>query len=84
MSSLTDKLSEMEDDNEPPTIKLGDASVAAPFTSKLANVQASKSASSSSFALAPIRAHTSMQSRTSFDKVDALWWPPHKCTRFWL
>lgn len=43
MSSLTDKLSEMEDDNEPPQIKLGDASVAAPFTSKLANVQASKS-----------------------------------------
>lgn len=41
MSALTDKLTEMEDDNEPPTIKLGDASVAAPFTSKLANVQAS-------------------------------------------
>lgn len=42
-AGLADKLtaSMMEgemDDNEPPTIKLGDASVAAPFTSKLANV----------------------------------------------
>lgn len=42
LSSLTNKLSEMDDDNEPPTIKLGDASVAAPFTSKLSHVQASK------------------------------------------
>lgn len=36
---LTSSMLEQElDDNEPPTIKLGDASVAAPFTSKLANV----------------------------------------------
>ena len=34
MSMLEDSL----EDDEPPTIKLGDASVAAPFTSKLANV----------------------------------------------
>ncbi|OCK84310.1 hypothetical protein K432DRAFT_422697 [Lepidopterella palustris CBS 459.81] len=36
---LTQSMMEQElDDSEPPTIKLGDASVAAPFTSKLANV----------------------------------------------
>jgi manganese-transporting P-type ATPase len=42
-AALSDKMfgSLMEnDDSEPPTIKLGDASVAAPFTSKLANVAA--------------------------------------------
>ncbi|KAL4783187.1 hypothetical protein BJX76DRAFT_348781 [Aspergillus varians] len=38
---LTSTMMEQElDDSEPPTIKLGDASVAAPFTSKLANVVA--------------------------------------------
>lgn len=43
-SAMAEKLSmsmmESELDDEPPTIKLGDASVAAPFTSKLANVVA--------------------------------------------
>ena len=42
MASITDKLAEMEDENEPPKIKLGDASCAAPFTSKLSNVSASE------------------------------------------
>ncbi|PYH32862.1 ion-transporting P-type ATPase SPF1 [Aspergillus neoniger CBS 115656] len=38
---LTTSMMEQElDENEPPTLKLGDASVAAPFTSKLANVVA--------------------------------------------
>ena len=36
--SLMTQMMAMEDDADPPSIKLGDASVAAPFTSKLANV----------------------------------------------
>lgn len=37
---MMSSMMEMEDEADPPTIKLGDASVAAPFTSKLANVVA--------------------------------------------
>ncbi|KAI9669291.1 MAG: hypothetical protein M1831_000326 [Alyxoria varia] len=38
--TLTSSMMQDLDDDEPPTLKLGDASVAAPFTSKLANVVA--------------------------------------------
>ena len=42
IESMTSKFMEDMDMEEPPTIKFGDASVAAPFTSKLRNVMAGK------------------------------------------
>lgn len=43
VSAITEQLSNLEEEGEVPQIKLGDASVAAPFTSKLSNVVASPS-----------------------------------------
>ncbi|KAF7313779.1 Cation-transporting ATPase [Mycena chlorophos] len=40
LESITSKMAEMEDEEEVPKIKLGDASCAAPFTSKLSHVAA--------------------------------------------
>ncbi|KAF8324139.1 endoplasmic reticulum Ca-transporting P-type ATPase [Cantharellus anzutake] len=40
LASITNTMADLDDDNEPPKIKLGDASCAAPFTSKLSNVSA--------------------------------------------
>jgi hypothetical protein len=40
LASITSKLADLDEETEVPKIKLGDASCAAPFTSKLSNVAA--------------------------------------------
>ena len=42
MDTITNTLADIEEDGDVPKIKLGDASCAAPFTSKLSNVSSSE------------------------------------------
>jgi hypothetical protein len=49
LGNITNALADMEGEEEVPKIKLGDASCAAPFTSKLSNVSASEIAARSYF-----------------------------------
>jgi hypothetical protein len=42
LASITDKMADMDSEDEVPKIKLGNASCIAPFTSKLSHVSASE------------------------------------------
>lgn len=79
LATITNSLADMEGDEEVPKIKLGDASCAAPFTSKLSNVSASESAEY----ISPVHDPEYFdQSRTSFAKDGVHLSRPFRCTRF--
>ena len=81
LGTITNALADMEGDEEVPKIKLGDASCAAPFTSKLSNVSASKSLVTLVFGDSILNSR--LQSRILSAKDGAPSLPPFKCTRFW-
>ena len=80
LASITDKMAEMDDENEPPKIKLGDASCAAPFTSKLANISAGKYNLSRNSRIFTHISCYAPQSPASSVKVDVLWLPLLRCS----
>lgn len=79
LNSITNSLADMDTEDDVPKIKLGDASCAAPFTSKLSNVASSTFSSSSRSSLPDCYP---FQLRISFVKVAAHSLQQYRCTKF--